>query len=238
MDPRPPVPPFTVESARTKVQAAEDAWNSRDPHRVSLAYTADSQWRNRSEFLTGRPAIVEFLSRKLGAGAGLCTAQGAVGLHREPDRRPVPLRVARRRRPVVALVRQRELGVRPGWIHEPARGQHQRRPYRRGRAHHVRPPNPGRAPPLLTHPGRRALAPTAPTMLILSNTGGTRRISPCNAQDQHGGGAGGTGPRGSAGQVATVRLRTAWSATGSSTPPAWTYSQIWSRIAGAQNECR
>ena len=64
MDPRPPVPPFTVESARTKVQAAEDAWNSRDPHRVSLAYTADSVWRNRSEFLTGRPAIVEFLSRK------------------------------------------------------------------------------------------------------------------------------------------------------------------------------
>ena len=64
MDPRPPVPPFTVESARTKVQAAEDAWNSRDPHRVSLAYTADSVWRNRSEFLTGRPAIVEFLTRK------------------------------------------------------------------------------------------------------------------------------------------------------------------------------
>lgn len=64
MDPRPPVPPFTLETARAKVQAAEDAWNSRDPGRVSLAYTPDSVWRNRSEFLSGRPAIVEFLTRK------------------------------------------------------------------------------------------------------------------------------------------------------------------------------
>ena len=57
-------PPFTLESARAKVQAAEDAWNSRDPERVALAYTEDSQWRNRSEFLKGRPAIKEFLRRK------------------------------------------------------------------------------------------------------------------------------------------------------------------------------
>ena len=61
---RPPLPPFTSESAVLKVRAAEDAWNSRDPHRVSLAYTQDSQWRNRAEFVTGRAAIVEFLTRK------------------------------------------------------------------------------------------------------------------------------------------------------------------------------
>jgi nuclear transport factor 2 (NTF2) superfamily protein len=57
-------PPFTAETAAAKVQAAEDAWNSRDPHRCSLAYTEDSQWRNRDEFLTGREAIVAFLTRK------------------------------------------------------------------------------------------------------------------------------------------------------------------------------
>ena len=57
-------PPFTLESATRKVQMAEDAWNSRDPKRVSLAYTPDSEWRNRTEFLTGREAIVEFLERK------------------------------------------------------------------------------------------------------------------------------------------------------------------------------
>ena len=61
---RPPVPPFTEETARHKVQAAEDAWNSRDPERVASAYTEDSEWRNRDEFVTGRPAIVEFLRRK------------------------------------------------------------------------------------------------------------------------------------------------------------------------------
>ena len=57
-------PPFTYERAVAKVRAAEDAWNSRDPQRVSLAYSQDSQWRNRAEFLTGRAAIVEFLRRK------------------------------------------------------------------------------------------------------------------------------------------------------------------------------
>jgi hypothetical protein len=62
--PRPPVPPFTEESARQKVQAAEDAWNSCDPERVSRAYTVDSQWRNRGEHVVGRDAIVEFLTRK------------------------------------------------------------------------------------------------------------------------------------------------------------------------------
>jgi nuclear transport factor 2 (NTF2) superfamily protein len=61
---RPPFPPFTLETAIEKARKAEDAWNSRDPARVSLAYTPDSRWRNRSEFLEGRPAIVEFLTRK------------------------------------------------------------------------------------------------------------------------------------------------------------------------------
>jgi nuclear transport factor 2 (NTF2) superfamily protein len=61
---RPPLPPFTEQTARTKVQAAEDAWNTRDPQRVALAYTVDSVWRNRDEFLTGRDEIIAFLTRK------------------------------------------------------------------------------------------------------------------------------------------------------------------------------
>jgi nuclear transport factor 2 (NTF2) superfamily protein len=64
METRPPLPPFTLETARQKVQAAEDAWNTRDPDRVALAYTPDSEWRNRAEFLSGRDAIREFLRRK------------------------------------------------------------------------------------------------------------------------------------------------------------------------------
>jgi len=59
-----PVPPFSRETAIMKVRMAEDAWNSRDPHRVSLAYTEDSRWRNRAEFINGRAEIVAFLSRK------------------------------------------------------------------------------------------------------------------------------------------------------------------------------
>jgi uncharacterized protein len=61
---RPPVPPFTDATARQKVQAAEDAWNSCNPDRVALAYTEDSQWRNRDEFFQGREAIRAFLTRK------------------------------------------------------------------------------------------------------------------------------------------------------------------------------
>ena len=61
---RPPVPPFSAETAAQKVRAAEDAWNRRDPQAVALAYTPDSRWRNRSEFLEGREAIVAFLERK------------------------------------------------------------------------------------------------------------------------------------------------------------------------------
>jgi uncharacterized protein len=61
---RPPVPPFDEESARQKVKAAQDAWNTRDPEKVSLAYTPDSKWRNRDEFFEGREAIRDFLTRK------------------------------------------------------------------------------------------------------------------------------------------------------------------------------
>src|SRR3954449_6012175 len=61
---RPPLPPFTRDDAVAKVRAAENGWNTRDPERVALAYTPDSRWRNRSEFFQGRPAIVEFLTRK------------------------------------------------------------------------------------------------------------------------------------------------------------------------------
>lgn len=61
---KPPLPPFTLETAKAKVQAAEDAWNGRNPDKVALAYTVDSQWRNRSEFIQGRDQIREFLTRK------------------------------------------------------------------------------------------------------------------------------------------------------------------------------
>ena len=64
MDPKPPLPPFTLESAQQKVRMAEDAWNSRDPARVSLVYTADTRWRNRVEFPVGREQVVELLQRK------------------------------------------------------------------------------------------------------------------------------------------------------------------------------
>jgi nuclear transport factor 2 (NTF2) superfamily protein len=61
---RPPLPPFTHETATQKVRLAEDAWNSRDPHKVALAYSLDSHWRNRVEFVNGREEIVAFLTRK------------------------------------------------------------------------------------------------------------------------------------------------------------------------------
>jgi nuclear transport factor 2 (NTF2) superfamily protein len=63
-DSRPPLPPFTAETAAQKVRLAEDAWNTREPQRVALAYTPDSRWRNRAEFLNGRDEIVAFLTRK------------------------------------------------------------------------------------------------------------------------------------------------------------------------------
>ena len=64
MQSRPPLPPFTLETAIQKVRMAEDAWNTREPERVALAYTEDSRWRNRAEFFQGREAIIAFLRRK------------------------------------------------------------------------------------------------------------------------------------------------------------------------------
>ena len=64
MTSRPPLPPFTLETAIRKVRMAEDAWNTRDPRHVAQAYTVDSQWRNRAEFPAGRDQVVEFLERK------------------------------------------------------------------------------------------------------------------------------------------------------------------------------
>lgn len=64
MEKRFPIPPFTMETALQKVQAAEDAWNTRDPERVSLTYSVDTEWRNRSEFINGREEVVAFLKRK------------------------------------------------------------------------------------------------------------------------------------------------------------------------------
>jgi nuclear transport factor 2 (NTF2) superfamily protein len=64
MSTRPPLPPFTAETAARKARAAEDAWNTREPERVALAYTEDSMWRNRAEFINGRSEIVAFLKRK------------------------------------------------------------------------------------------------------------------------------------------------------------------------------
>jgi len=64
MEKRYPIPPFNMETALQKVQAAEDAWNTRDPERVALAYTIDTEWRNRSEFINGREEVVAFLKRK------------------------------------------------------------------------------------------------------------------------------------------------------------------------------
>jgi nuclear transport factor 2 (NTF2) superfamily protein len=64
METRPPLPPFTLETATQKVRLAEDGWNSRDPAKVALAYSIDSRWRNRSEFVTGRADIVAFLAQK------------------------------------------------------------------------------------------------------------------------------------------------------------------------------
>jgi len=63
-NPRPPLPPYTRETAIQKIRMAEDGWNSRDPEKIALAYTADSQWRNRAEFPCGREQIIEFLTRK------------------------------------------------------------------------------------------------------------------------------------------------------------------------------
>src|SRR3954466_6862517 len=83
---RPPLPPFTAESAAQKVRLAEDAWNTRTPDRVALAYTPDSYWRNRSEFFQGRDAIVAFLTPEVGSGTPVSIGQGIMGFPPEPHR--------------------------------------------------------------------------------------------------------------------------------------------------------
>lgn len=77
----PPVPPFTEETARQKVQAAEDSWNTRDPERVAQAYTVDSVWRNRSEFISGREQIIAFLRRKWGRELDYALRKDLWGFH-------------------------------------------------------------------------------------------------------------------------------------------------------------
>ncbi len=124
--PRPPLPPFTDATAAEKARKAEDAWNSRDPARVALAYTHGSRWRNRAEF-PGRPPGHRSLPRpQMGARTRLSFDQRGLGPSGQPHRRPLRLRVARRQRPLVSQLRQRELGVRRQRPHEPSRGEHQR----------------------------------------------------------------------------------------------------------------
>jgi hypothetical protein len=89
MTTRPPLPPFTEQTARRKVQAAEDAWNTRDPRQVALAYTEDSAWRNRGTFVTGHGQIVGLPDPEVGTRARLHAPQGTVGLRQQrPDEPP------------------------------------------------------------------------------------------------------------------------------------------------------
>ena len=88
--PKPPhviAPPFILETATLKVRLAEDGWNSRDPDRVALAYTEDSVWRNRSEFVVGRDQIRKFLAGKWDRGTRLSLGKSPLGIYRQPNRR-------------------------------------------------------------------------------------------------------------------------------------------------------
>ena len=133
----PPVilPPFDEQSALRKVQVAQDAWNTRDPERVALAYTEDSQWRNRDEFFTGREAIKDFLRRKWARELDYvlrkelwCYQGNRISVRFEYESHDSV-------GPVVAQPRQRALGVRRAdRAHAPPRRQHQRLPHRGERA--------------------------------------------------------------------------------------------------------
>src|SRR5258705_8400705 len=92
---RPPLPPFTRETAIQKVRLAEDAWNTRDPAKVALAYTIDSHWRNQSEFINGRNEIIAFLSRKWAKEIDYRLIKEMWGIHGKPHCRALRLRVAR-----------------------------------------------------------------------------------------------------------------------------------------------
>ena len=142
-------PPFTPETALRKVRLAEDAWNSRDPHRVSLAYTEDSVWRNRGEFVTGRDAVRAFLTRKWEKEREYRLVKALWAF--TDDRSPFGSGTSGgRRRPLVPLLRQRAVGVRRPRADVPPGGEHQRRADRRGRADVLR-PAPGPRP--ADHPG-------------------------------------------------------------------------------------
>ena len=95
MTTRPPLPPFTRETAIQKVRLAEDGWNSRDPEKVALAYTIDSRWRNRAEFPNGRQEIIEFLTTEVGERTRLSVNQRTVGARRQSHRGAFRLRMAR-----------------------------------------------------------------------------------------------------------------------------------------------
>jgi len=108
---RPPLPPFTRETAIQKVRLAEDGWNSRDPEKVALAYTLDCHWRNRSEFIQGRPEIVAFLTRKWTKELDYRLIKELWAFAAKSDRRALCLRVARRFGTLVPVLRQRKLGI-------------------------------------------------------------------------------------------------------------------------------
>ena len=103
---RPPLPPFTRESAIQKVRLAEDSWNSRDAGKVALAYAVDSRWRNRSEFVNGRERHHRISLAQMGERAGLPAHQGTVGVHGKSNRRALRLRVARRLGALVSVLRE------------------------------------------------------------------------------------------------------------------------------------
>ena len=123
---RPPLPPFTRETAVEKVRLAEDAWNSRDPARVALAYTEDSRWRNRSEFFAGRAAIVEFLTRKWANELDYRLIKELWAFHE--NRISVRFQYEWRDdiRPLVSRARQRAMGIRWRWTDASPGSKHQR----------------------------------------------------------------------------------------------------------------
>ena len=122
---RPPLPPFNDETAAQKARLAEDAWNSRDPARVALAYTVDSRWRNRAEFFSGREAIQAFLHRKWQRELEYRLIKEVWTFAGDPDRRTLRVRMARRQQPLVSLAWQRTMGVRRSRTHAPPRREHQ-----------------------------------------------------------------------------------------------------------------
>ena len=151
---RPPFPPFDLAGALQKVQAAEDAWNTRDPQRVSLAYTPDSVWRNRDTHVAGRAQIVEFLTRKWERELDYALRKNLWGFSGNRIAVRFQYESSDARGPVVAQLRQRAVGVRAERPDEPPRGLHQRPPDHRRRAPRLRPPpgsgaRPG-IPPLVT----------------------------------------------------------------------------------------